>query len=81
MPEVDRPTPRQREHRQLVWRCVDLRKRIATVRSKIRSILSDYITTHRDPFTADGLKCLAQVKVSESDRGVENLPQPGRFGG
>src|SRR5687768_14042182 len=47
-----RPTPRQRQHRVLVrYRCF-ARRRGASVRTKIRSILADYNADRRDLFTA-----------------------------
>jgi transposase len=70
IPEAYRPTPRQPEHRRLVRQRVYLHKRITSVGSKIRWILTDYNADRSDLFTAQGLKYLAQVKVSEADRFV-----------
>ncbi len=70
IPEAHRATPRQRQHRRLVRQRVYLHKRITSVRSKIRWILTDYNADRSDLFTAEGLKYLAQVKVSQTDRFV-----------
>jgi transposase len=70
IPEAHRPTPRQRRHRRLVRQRVYLHKRVVSVRSKIRWILTEYNADRSDLFTAEGLRHLAQVKVSKSDRFV-----------
>lgn len=70
IPKAHRPTPRQREHRRLVRQRVHLKKRSNSVRSKIRWILTDYNADRTNLFTPEGLKYLAQVKMSASDRFV-----------
>ena len=70
IPEAFRPSARQREHRRLVRQRVYLHKRISGVRSKIRWILTDYNADRGDLFTTEGLKYLAEVKVSAAARFV-----------
>jgi transposase len=74
IPQAYRPTPRQREHRVLVRHRCYLQRRITSIRNKIRRILSDYNADRPDLFTVEGLKYLAKVKLSESERfAVEQL--------
>ena len=53
IPQAYRPTPRQREHRVLVRHRCFLQRRITSIRTKIRRILSDYNADRRDLFTAE----------------------------
>jgi transposase len=74
IPSAYRPTPRQRQHRVLVRHRCYVQRRITSVRTKIRRILSDYNADRTDLFSEDGLVYLAQVKLSASDRfAVEQL--------
>jgi transposase len=68
IPQAYRPTPRQREHRVLVRHRCYVQRRITSIRTKIRRILSDYNADQPNLFTSDGLAYLAQVKLSASDR-------------
>ena len=68
IPEAYRPTPRQRQHRALVRQRCYLRRRIASVKNKMRRILSDYNADRKDLFSVEGLAYLAQVAVSAADR-------------
>jgi transposase len=70
IPESHRPTPRQREHRRLVRYRDHLRRRLTSVRCKIRHIVSDYNLDRPNLFSAAGLEYLASVTVSASDRWV-----------
>ena len=74
IPQAYRPTPRQREHRVLVRHRCFLQRRITSIRTKIRRILSDYNADRPDLFTVEGLEYLAKVKLSAADRfAVEQL--------
>lgn len=68
IPQAYRPTPRQREHRVLVRHRCYVQRRITSIRTKIRRILSDYNADKPNLFTSDGLAYLAQVKLSAADR-------------
>ena len=70
IPESHRPTPRQREHRRLVRYRDHLRRRLTSVRCKIRHIVSDYNLDRPNLFTTEGLKYLAGVAISVADRWV-----------
>ena len=74
IPQAYRPTPRQREHRVLVRHRYYLQRRITSIRTKIRRILSNYNADRKDLFTTQGLAYLAQVKLSDADRfAIEQL--------
>jgi transposase len=68
IPQAYRPTPRQREHRVLVRHRCYVQRRITSIRTKIRRILSDYNADQPNLFTSDGLAYLAQVKLTRADR-------------
>jgi transposase len=68
IPEAYRPTPRQREHRVLVRQRVHVQRRIASVKNKIRRILSNYNADQKDLFTQEGFEYLAEIEVSAADR-------------
>src|SRR5712692_9833428 len=70
IPEAYRPTPRQREHRTLVRQRFYLRRRITSVKNKLRRILSDYNADRKELFSSEGLAYLAEVQVSAADRFV-----------
>lgn len=70
IPESRRPTPRQREHRRLVRYRDHVRRRLTSVRCKIRHVLSDYNADRPRLFTMEGLEYLARVELSASDRWV-----------
>src|SRR5882724_10562943 len=72
IPEVYRPTPRQRQHRALVRQRFYLRKRIVAVKNRLRRILSDYNADRRDLFSSEGLAFLKEVAVSATDRFILN---------
>ena len=74
IPQAYRPTPRQREHRVLVRHRCYVQRRIASIRTKMRRILSDSNADRPDLFTGEGLAYLAQVKLSAAERfAVEQL--------
>ena len=45
-----------------------LQRRVTSIRTKMRRILSDYNADRRDLFTAEGMAYLAKVKLSAADR-------------
>jgi transposase len=61
IPEAYRPGPRQRGHRVLVRHRHYLRRRLTSVRNKMRRILSDYNADRSDLFTRAGLMYLAKA--------------------
>ncbi len=70
IPEAYRPTPRQREHRRLVRHRQYLRKRITSVRTRIRQILSDYNADFPSLFTLRGRRACREITLSAADRFV-----------
>ncbi len=72
IPEAYRPTPRQREHRRLVRHRQYLRRRITSVRNRIRRILSDYNADRADLFTLRGRRACEAFTLSAIDRFVMN---------
>lgn len=70
IPQAYRPTPRQREHRRLVRHRDYLRKRVTAVSCKIRWVLADYNADQESLFTCQGMKYLAELKISDADRFV-----------
>jgi len=70
IPQAHRPTPRVREHRALVRYRVYVQRRITSVQTKIRRIMSNYNADRPGLFSKAGQKYLAAVKVSTADRFV-----------
>lgn len=70
IPEAFRPTPRQREHRRLIRHRQYLKQSATALKNKIRRIASDSNADRKDLFTADGLKSLQAVALSDADRFV-----------
>ena len=68
IPRAHRPTPRQREHRQLVRQRDYLRRRITSVKNKVRHLVGQYNTDVKGLFTLGGQEHLRQVPFSTSDR-------------
>lgn len=74
IPSAYRPTPRQRDHRQLVRQRQFWQRKITGVRNKIRRILSNDNLDRRDLFTAAGQEWLQSAPVSNIDRfGLDQL--------
>ena len=70
IPAAHRPTPRQREHRQLVRYRHHVRGRITSLKNRIRHMLADYNLDRKDLFTQVGREYARQVKLLEADRFV-----------
>jgi transposase len=68
IPQSYRPTPRQREHRQLVRQRDRIQKRLTSVKNRIRRMLANYNADRPRLFNAEGLAFLRQVPVSAADR-------------
>jgi len=68
IPASYRPTPRQRDHRQLVRQRQFWQRKITGVRNKIRRILSNDNLDRRDLFTVAGQDWLKTAAVSDIDR-------------
>jgi transposase len=80
LPQAYCPTPRQREHRQLVRQRCYVQKRITAVRCKIRWIAARYNADRADLFTPRGQAHLAALPLSKADRFVvEQLLQEWRM--
>jgi transposase len=73
IPKSYRPTRRQREHRSLVRHRQYLQGRIASARTKIRNVVSNYNADRKDLFSPQcGLAYLKDVPLSDADRFVVN---------
>lgn len=68
IPAAYRPTPRQREHRQLVRQRQFLQRRITGVRNKIRHVLANYNLDRKDLFTEVGQEYLQGLSLLAADR-------------
>ena len=68
IPPSYRPTPRQRDHRQLVRQRDRIQRRLTSVKNRIRRILADYNADRPSLFTRRGLEYLKTVQLSEADR-------------
>ena len=70
VPQAHRPTPRQRQHRELVRHRQYLKQSATASKNKMRRIAADYNADRKDLFTAKGWEALAKVKLSDADRFV-----------
>jgi len=68
IPAAYRPTPRQREHRQLVRQRQFFTRKITAVRNKIRHVLANYNRDRKDLFTEAGQEYLAALSLRPADR-------------
>jgi len=68
IPAAYRPTPRQREYRQLVRQRTYLQRTAAAIRNKIRHVLANYNKDRRDLFTEVGQEYLVELTLLPSDR-------------
>jgi transposase len=72
VPASYRPTPRQREHRQLVRQRDRIQRRITSVKNRIRRLLADYNADRQGLFSAEGLAFLRKLGLSAADRFTMN---------
>jgi transposase len=70
LPEAWRPTPRVRQHRALVRHRDHHRRRIASIKSRLRSVLAHYNADVPQLFTAAGRDYLTSLPLSAADRFV-----------
>jgi transposase len=70
IPPAYRPTPRQREHRRLVRHRHFLRRRITSIKNRVRNLLADYNADRPDLFTQTGLEHMCQLTLLAADRFV-----------
>lgn len=68
VPEAWRPSPRVRAHRTLVRLRRHTNRRITAVKNSIRWVLTMVNADIKQPFSKQGRKYLAQVRLSEADR-------------
>ncbi len=68
IPASYRPTPRQREHRQLVRQRDRVQRRLTSVKNRIRRMLANYNADRPRLFNAEGLVFLKQIPLSAADR-------------
>ncbi len=68
IPAAYRPTPRQRQHRRLVRQRHYLRRRITSVKNRLRHLLADYNADRPDLFSAAGRQAAAQIALLPADR-------------
>ncbi len=81
VPTSYRPTPRQRDHRQLVRQRDRLQRRLTSVKNRIRRILSNYNADIKSLFTTKGLQYLAAATLSLADRfAIDQMTEELHFG-
>ena len=68
IPQAYRPTPRQREYRQLVRHRYYLRRRITSVKNKLHHLAGHYNADLPGLFTQKGQEHLRRLPLSSSDR-------------
>lgn len=68
IPRAYRPTPRQREYRQLVRQRYYLRRRITSVKNKLHHLAGHYNADAKGLFTQAGQAHLRELPLSSSDR-------------
>ena len=68
IPTSYRPTPRQREHRQLVRQQDRIQRRLTSVKNRIRRMLANDNADRLRLFNAEGLVYLRSVSLSGADR-------------
>ena len=68
IPTSYRPTPRQREHRQLVRQRDRIQRRLTSIKNRIRRLLANYNADRRSLFTVAGLASLREAGLSAADR-------------
>jgi transposase len=68
IPDAHRATPRQRQQRRLVRRRYYLRRRITSIKNRLRNIVADYNADRRDLFTASGRAAAKQLPLLPADR-------------
>lgn len=73
IPEAWRPTPRVRQHRELVRYRQYVVGRSTSVKNKLRRMLSQYNADLKNLFTKQGRQYLATIALSETDRFVVDL--------
>lgn len=73
IPASYRPTPRQRDHRQLVRHRQFWQRKITGVRNKIRRILSNYNLDRPDLFTVDGQEWLQSAAVTAAVSAIDRF--------
>jgi transposase len=70
IPQAYRPTARQRQHRVLVRHRVAARRRVSTLKCRLRHLLSNFNADRKDLFTAAGRDYLRQLELPAADRFV-----------
>jgi transposase len=70
IPSAHRPNPRLREHRSLVRQRQYVQRRITSLKSRLRHLLSHYNADVKHLFSQEGQAYLNDVTVSASDRFV-----------
>ena len=73
IPEAWRPTPRVRQHRELVRHRNYVVRRSTSVKNKLRRVLSQYNADTKNLFSQAGRKYLAIIELSTTDRFVVDL--------
>lgn len=68
IPQAYRAGPRQRQHRRLVRQRHYLRRRITSVKNRLRRLLADYNADRPDLFSGKGRQAAAQLELLPADR-------------
>lgn len=81
VPASYRPTPRQRDHRQLVRQRDRIQRRLTAVKNRLRRMLANYNADIKGLFTRRGFEYLARAPLSAADRfSVDQMVEEFRFG-
>lgn len=70
IPEAHRPSPRERDHRQLVRYRHDVQGEITSLKCRMRNLLANYNADHPSLFSVAGRAYSAQLQLSPADRFV-----------
>ncbi len=68
IPQAYRAAPRQRQHRRLVRQRRYLRRRITSVKNRLRHLLADYNADRPDLFSSAGRQAAAKIDLLPADR-------------
>lgn len=81
VPTSYRPTPRQRDHRQLVRQRERVQRRLTSVKNRMRRVLANYNADIKSLFTRKGFEYVTGVPLSPADRfSMDQMLEEFRFG-
>lgn len=81
VPGSYRPTPRQRDHRQLVRQRDHIQRRLTSVKNRMRRVLANYNADIKSLFTRAGFEYVNRVPLSPADRfSMDQMVEEFHFG-